>query len=51
MKKRGIFKTVATRGGAPVAGQPPKVNVRTFSQVEIDEIEYRFAALKPYLLG
>jgi 4-hydroxy-tetrahydrodipicolinate synthase len=49
MKKRGIFKTIVTRSGQPVAGEPPKVSVRTFSPVEIDEIEYRFAGLKPYL--
>jgi dihydrodipicolinate synthase/N-acetylneuraminate lyase len=49
MRKRGIFKTIATRTGRPAAGEKPKVTMRTFSPVEIAEIEYRFAALKPYL--
>jgi dihydrodipicolinate synthase/N-acetylneuraminate lyase len=49
MKKRGIFKTMVTRRGQPQAGEPPKVNERKFSPVEVEEIEYRFAALKPYL--
>jgi 4-hydroxy-tetrahydrodipicolinate synthase len=50
MKKRGIFKTTVTRAGAPVPGQPPKINQVTLPQDAIDEIEYRFAALKPYLI-
>jgi 4-hydroxy-tetrahydrodipicolinate synthase len=49
MKKRGIFKTTVTRAGAPVPGQPPKVNQVTLPQDALDELEYRFAALKPYL--
>jgi dihydrodipicolinate synthase/N-acetylneuraminate lyase len=49
MQKRGIFRTIATRTGRPAAGEKPKVTVRTFSPAEIAEIEYRFAALKPYL--
>jgi 4-hydroxy-tetrahydrodipicolinate synthase len=49
LKKRGIFKTMVTRKGQPVPGEAPKVNERSFSTAEIDEIEYRFAALKPYL--
>jgi dihydrodipicolinate synthase/N-acetylneuraminate lyase len=49
MKKRGIFKTIATRSGPPAAGKTAKVNVRTFTPDEIAEIEYRFEALKPYL--
>lgn len=49
MKKRGIFKTTVTRAGAPVPGQPQKVNRIDLPQDAIDEIEYRFAALKPYL--
>jgi dihydrodipicolinate synthase/N-acetylneuraminate lyase len=50
MKKRGIFKTTVTRAGAPVPGQPSKTNRVTLPQDAIDEIEYRLAALKPYLL-
>jgi 1-pyrroline-4-hydroxy-2-carboxylate deaminase len=49
MQKRGIFKTNATRAGRSAAGEKPKVTVRTFSPTEVAEIEYRFAALKPYL--
>ena len=50
MKKRGIFKTTVTRAGAPVPGQPQKVNQIDLPQDAIDEIDYRFAALKPYLV-
>jgi dihydrodipicolinate synthase/N-acetylneuraminate lyase len=41
MKKRGVFKTTVTRGRTQYS----------FSSEEIAEIEYRFAGLKPYLLG
>jgi dihydrodipicolinate synthase/N-acetylneuraminate lyase len=51
MKKRGIFKTTVTRAGAPVPGQPPKVNHLALPPDAIEEIEYRFAALKPYLMS
>jgi dihydrodipicolinate synthase/N-acetylneuraminate lyase len=40
MKKRGIFKTIATRNRTQYA----------FSADEIAEIEYRFAGLAPYLI-
>ena len=49
MKKRGIFKTTTTRAAAPVDGAPPRVRKVELSPEAIDEIEYRFAALKPYL--
>jgi 4-hydroxy-tetrahydrodipicolinate synthase len=49
MRKRGIFKTNATRVGRPAAGEIPRVTMKTFSPTEIAEIEYRFAGLKPYL--
>ena len=49
MKKRGIFKTTVTRAGAPVEGSAPKLNHLTLAQDAIDEIEYRLAAIKPYL--
>jgi dihydrodipicolinate synthase/N-acetylneuraminate lyase len=49
MKKRGVFKTTARRSGAPQPGVPPKVTELKLTPVEIEEIEYRFAALKPYL--
>jgi dihydrodipicolinate synthase/N-acetylneuraminate lyase len=50
MKKRGIFKTTVTRAGAPVPGQPPKVNQVTLPPDALDELEFRFAALRPYLV-
>jgi 4-hydroxy-tetrahydrodipicolinate synthase len=40
MKKRGIFKTTATRGRTQYS----------FSPVEIAEINYRFSGLTPYLV-
>ncbi len=50
MKKRGIFKTTIVRTGPPPAdGGVPKIMQRTFSSFEVEEIEYRFAALLPYL--
>jgi hypothetical protein len=48
-KKRGIFKTTVTRAGAPIVGQAQKINQVTLSPDAIEEIEYRFAALKPFL--
>lgn len=50
MKMRGIFKTTTTRVGPPVTGEPQKVRQAALSDDAISEIEYRFAALKPYLL-
>ena len=44
-KKRGVFKTTASRRGAPAG----KVIVRDLSPDAIAEIEFRFAVLKPYL--
>jgi 4-hydroxy-tetrahydrodipicolinate synthase len=49
MKKRGIFKTTATRVGPPAPGAAPKVRQAALPFDAVDEIEYRFAALKPYL--
>jgi len=49
MQRRGIFKTNATRAGRPAAGEKPKVTMKSFSPAEVAEIEYRFAALKPYV--
>jgi hypothetical protein len=51
MKKRGIFKTTVRRTTAPSAGAPPKLSEFKPSPVELEEIEYRFAALKPYLIS
>lgn len=50
MKRRGIFKTTTTRVGPPVPGAPQKVRQVSLPDDAIAEIEYRFAALKPYLL-
>jgi 4-hydroxy-tetrahydrodipicolinate synthase len=49
MKKRGIFKTTVTRAGAPIEGSAPKVRQANLPPDAIAEIDYRFAALKPYL--
>jgi len=49
MKKRGLFKTTVTRAGVPAPGQAPKINQVTLPPDAIDEIEFRLAALKPYL--
>lgn len=51
MKKRGIFKTTVRRTSAPSAGAPPKLSEFKPSPAELEEIEYRFAALKPYLVS
>jgi hypothetical protein len=40
MKKRGVFKTTMSRRGD-----------YSFSPQQIEEIEYRFEALKPYLVS
>lgn len=45
-KKRGVFKSTASRRGAP-AGE---VIVRDLAPDAIAEIEFRFATLKPYLV-
>jgi 4-hydroxy-tetrahydrodipicolinate synthase len=47
MKKRGIFKTTTTRSGG--TGAAAKVTTLAFTPDQITEIEYRFAALTPYL--
>ena len=49
MKKRGVFKTTVRRSSAPSASAPAKLTEFKPSPVELAEIEYRFAALKPYL--
>ncbi len=49
MKKRGVFKTTVRRTSAPLAGAPPKWTEFAPSPIELEEIEFRFAALKPYL--
>jgi dihydrodipicolinate synthase/N-acetylneuraminate lyase len=51
MKKRGIFKTTVRRTTAPSAGAPAKLSEFKPSDVELAEIEFRFAALKPYLIA
>ncbi len=49
MKKRGIFKTTYVRTARPGPGERPAVVERTFSSTDVEEIEYRYAALAPYL--
>lgn len=51
MAKRGIFKTTTRRTAQPVPGAAPKVHEFKPSAIEREEIEFRFAALKPYLLS
>ena len=49
MKKRGVFKTTVRRTSVPTAGAPAKLTEFKPSPMDVEEIEYRFAALKPYL--
>lgn len=49
MKMRGVFKTTAKRVSAPVNGAAPKMTEFMPTPLERDEIEFRFAALKPFL--
>jgi len=49
MKKRGIFKSTVTRASAPADGAAPKPRKAELSPEAIEEIEFRFAGLKPYL--
>jgi hypothetical protein len=51
MKKRGVFKTTVTRSGPPTPGAAPKLHQAALTSDAIEEIDYRFAALKPYLLA
>ena len=46
MQKRGIFKTTTTRTGGAAAWKPKPLTPHPDA---IAEIDYRFAALKPYL--
>ena len=46
MQKRGVFKTTTTRTGGAAAW---KAKPLSLTPEAIAEIEYRFAALKPYL--
>jgi len=49
LKKRGIFKTIVVRSRQPAPGETPPIVERCFTSGELEEIEYRFAALKRYL--
>lgn len=49
MKKRGIFKTAVRRTSAPAPGVPAKLTEVKPTPTELEEIEYRLAALKPFL--
>jgi hypothetical protein len=49
MQKRGIFKTTIRRTTAPTATTPAKLHEFKPSALERDEIDFRFAALKPFL--
>ena len=49
LHKRGIFKTMTTRVAAEAGKPGPNVKTISLSEEEMAEIDYRFAALKPYL--
>jgi 4-hydroxy-tetrahydrodipicolinate synthase len=49
MKKRGVFKTAVRRTTAPMPGAPPKLTEVAPAGADLEEIEYRFAALEPFL--
>jgi dihydrodipicolinate synthase/N-acetylneuraminate lyase len=49
MKKRGVFKTMATRSREGQTGANATVIERRLAAHEIEEIESRYAALAPYL--
>jgi dihydrodipicolinate synthase/N-acetylneuraminate lyase len=51
LKKRGIFKTTVVRSRPPAPGEAPPIVERRFTSGEVEEIEYRFAALAPYLVS
>jgi dihydrodipicolinate synthase/N-acetylneuraminate lyase len=51
LKKRGIFKTTVVRSRQPAPGEAPPIVERRFTSSEVEEIEYRFAALAPYLVS
>jgi dihydrodipicolinate synthase/N-acetylneuraminate lyase len=51
MKKRGVFKTTVRRTSAPQGGAAPKTSEFKPSPIELEEIEFRFAALRPYLIS
>ena len=50
MKMRGVFKTAVRRTSAPTASSPAQLTEVLPSALEREEIEFRFAALKPYLI-
>jgi 1-pyrroline-4-hydroxy-2-carboxylate deaminase len=49
MKRRGVFKTTVRRVSVPTSTSPATLTEFKPTSVELEEIEYRFAALKPYL--
>lgn len=51
MKKRGVFKTSVRRTTAPAPGAPARLVEIAPSGQDLEEIEFRFAALGPYLLA
>ena len=49
MKMRGVFSTTVRRTTAPADGAPANLSEVKPNAEDLKEIEYRFAALKPYL--
>ena len=48
LKRRGVFKTTAARSGGAAAWRVSTIDLPPDA---IAEIDYRFAALKPYVKG
>lgn len=48
-KKRGVFRSTSVRKGLPYHSERTLVHY-TFTPAEVEEIEYRYAALKPYTI-
>lgn len=49
-KKRGVFRSTTVRKGLPYHAERTLMHY-TFTPAEVEEIEYRYAALKPYLVA
>ncbi len=49
MKMRGVFKTTVRRTSAPGRVRPPRLTEFMPTAIEREEIEFRFAALKPFI--
>ena len=50
MKARGVFKTTVRRLSAPTASAPPRLSEFKPNPVQLAEIDYRMAGLRPFLM-